>query len=151
MGHSWGTLALGLMIAGAVASAQPLRASAQDGTGSEAGVFEGAPVESSAPGEDLDRKIRSLRWGVALSSVAVPLGAGLFIGGAVACEVDGVFGSGCTTGEAAAQGIGIAFMGLGTAGLITSAILLRRRKLERRGLHANRRFHWSTEQHRWVF
>lgn len=126
-------------------------AHAQDGAASEAGVFEDAPVESSAPGEDLERKIRALRWGVAISTVAIPLGVGLLLGGAGACLGNNILGSDCTTGQVAAQGIGIAFMVAGTAGMITSAILLRRRKRERMGLHADRRLRWSYTKSAFVF
>ncbi|MEM7435137.1 MAG: hypothetical protein AAF436_08295 [Myxococcota bacterium] len=126
-------------------------AHAQDTPGDEAGVFEGSSVESSAPGEDLDRKIRALRWGVALSTVSIPLGMGLFLGGAAACIGTGIFGDNCTGGETAMISLGIVFMIAGTAGMITSAILLRRRKQERRGLHANRRLRWSYESGAFVF
>ncbi|MEM7135220.1 MAG: hypothetical protein AAF500_01505 [Myxococcota bacterium] len=126
-------------------------AHAQEDPGAEAGVFEGSSVESSAPGEDLDRKIRALRWGVALSTVSIPLGMGLFLGGAAACFGTGIFGDSCTGGENAMISLGIVFMIAGTAGMITSAILLRRRKQERRGLHASRRLRWSYESGAFVF
>ncbi|MEM9727438.1 MAG: hypothetical protein AAF997_02555, partial [Myxococcota bacterium] len=126
-----------MLVATSVAQAQG------DETGNQAGVFEGAQVESSAPGEDLERKIRALRWGVALSSVAVPLGAAFLVGGSVACDITGIFDESCSPGEVALQGIGISLMIAGTGGLIASAILLRRRKLEQRGLHAERRLRFS--------
>lgn len=139
-----------MVVAGCMMGA-PIPASAQDdGLGSEAGVFEDAPVESSAPGEDLDAKIRGLRWGVGISTVAIPLGAGLLVGGAAACVGD-LFGDGCTTGQTAMISLGIVFMIAGTGGMIASAILLRRRKLERKGLHADRRFRWSQDKGAFVF
>lgn len=126
-------------------------ARAQD-DGDEPGVYEDAPVETSASGGDLDRKIRALRWGVATSTVAIPLGAGLLFGGALACfGTEFLSTDRCTSGQIALQGIGIALMIAGTGGMIASAILLRRRKQERKGLRAARKLQWSYTKGAFVF
>jgi Trk-type K+ transport system membrane component len=62
-----------------------------------------------------------------------------------------VSNQGCSTGQRAVGGIGIALMILGTAGMITSAVLLRRRKQERKRLHASRRLHWNHASGSFVF
>jgi hypothetical protein len=112
-------------------------------------------VQPEAPA-DLDRRIRALRWGVGVSTAAIPIGAAFFFGGAAAClanDVGNLFVSnqGCSTGQRAVGGIGIALMILGTAGMITSAVLLRRRKQERKRLHASRRLHWNHASGSFVF
>ena len=125
-------------------------AHAQDAEGQQVSVSY-VRVESEAPA-DLDRKIRALRWGVGVSTAAIPIGMASFLGGGAACSVNGIFvDKGCSTGQSAAIGIGIGLMVAGTAGMIASAILLRRRKQERKDLYAARRLNWSHASGSFVF
>jgi hypothetical protein len=143
---------LGVVVSTTALGMVPDLAHAQAAVGDEAGVSYRAAVETKAPGEDLDRKIRALRWGVATSTVAIPLGTGLLLGGAASCSVNDIFSDpACSAGQKAAMGIGVGLMIAGTAGMIASAILLRRRKQARKRLQTARRLHWGDASGSLVF
>jgi hypothetical protein len=143
---------VGVIVSTTALGVVPDLARAQDGVSDGAIVLDDPSVQREDGGEDLDRKIRSLRWGVATSAVAIPLGTGLFLGGAASCSVNGIFSDpSCSTGQKAAMGIGVGLMIAGTAGMIASAILLRRRKQERKRLQTARRLHWDDASGSFVF
>ena len=143
---------VGVIVSTTALGVVPNLARAQDGVSDGAIVLDDPSVQREDGGEDLDRKIRSLRWGVATSAVAIPLGTGLFLGGAASCSVNGIFSDpSCSTGQKAAMGIGVGLMIAGTAGMIASAILLRRRKQERKRLQTARRLHWDDASGSFVF
>jgi len=128
----------------------PEIARAQDAKSEDVSIsFVGVESEARA---NLDQKIRALRWGVGVSTAAIPIGTVSFLWGAAACSVNGIFEDGdCSRGQNAAIGIGIGLMLVGTAGMVASAILLRRRKQERKDLQAARRLHWSHASGTFVF
>jgi len=142
---------LGVIVSTTTLGVVPNPAHAQAAVGDEAEVSYRAAVETKAPGEDLDRKIRALRWGVATSTVAIALGGGSLFGGAASCAA-GLFSEpSCSAGQKAATGIGIGLMIAGTAGMIASAILLRRRKQERKRLQTAGRLQWHGASGALVF
>ncbi len=145
-------IAAGLIFSTTVFGTVPDLAHAQDAVGDEAAATDGASVESEARKDDLHRKIRALRWGVAASTIAIPLGTAMWVGGAASCVANGLFSNrNCSAGQKATIGIGVSLSVAGTAGMIASAILLRRRKQERKGQLSARRLHWSDASGSFVF
>ena len=150
-----------LIVALAVLSAAPRTTVAQEAEGEEepagdafatTGQSAVAPAWQEHESWHIDQRVRSSRIALIVTSVAVPVGAGLYLGGAALCVIDGIFQGECTPGEKAALGIGGALFLGGLVGVVVSGAMLGVAKKRRRQLRqANFKLRWDARAGAFVF